>query len=331
MRNTPRTRCHTILLALGLLAVLFLGGTWNVLEAAPSNNHTAPAPVVAAPIQAEPTLRHDPTHATTPVATRQEISDKEYAQAFRERVAKTLERLRSIKAARAERESRRAMRIANTTPIETAAVTSAPMESEANPPVVPAPVEATLPTPSQEEPKTPSGAIEIPLATSDTPEPVVAPAPKAIEIPLAAPVLPKEKPVPDMITKNKPATLASNPPATKTATPAIEHHTAPAPTAQEVVKEIPTPTPAPQIMPTPTPQPLVMATPADPQAPVMESRSDVLFQKALSKMEKGKSRRMELARKSGIVLPSQGGDISKVSPALSHLNQAVKTLIDKLP
>lgn len=53
------------------------------------------------------------------------------------------------------------------------------------------------------------------------------------------------------------------------------------------------------------------------------------FSDTLARMQRKSSSRQEEAAKLGIVLPSQGGDISAVSPSLSKINAAVKEIINR--
>ena len=57
--------------------------------------------------------------------------------------------------------------------------------------------------------------------------------------------------------------------------------------------------------------------------------SRTVFSEILERMQKRSDERKAEAEKLGIVLPSQGGDISAVSPALAKINAKVKNLVDK--
>ena len=54
-----------------------------------------------------------------------------------------------------------------------------------------------------------------------------------------------------------------------------------------------------------------------------------LFSMALAKMQQTKAHRQAEAERLGIVLPSQGGDIASVSPALSKIQQTIRTIINR--
>lgn len=53
------------------------------------------------------------------------------------------------------------------------------------------------------------------------------------------------------------------------------------------------------------------------------------FSAVLARMQKRSAQRKAEAEKLGIVLPSQGGDMSAASPALSKINSAVKNILDR--
>lgn len=53
------------------------------------------------------------------------------------------------------------------------------------------------------------------------------------------------------------------------------------------------------------------------------------FAKVLARMQIRKAQREAEAQKLGVVLPSQGGDISTVSPALSKINQTLKNIVNR--
>ena len=64
---------------------------------------------------------------------------------------------------------------------------------------------------------------------------------------------------------------------------------------------------------------------------VKTAEEEPVFSQALKKMQQRAAERRAEAEKLGIVLPSQGGDMASVSPALSKINQTVKTILSRNP
>jgi hypothetical protein len=59
------------------------------------------------------------------------------------------------------------------------------------------------------------------------------------------------------------------------------------------------------------------------------SNKKPLFSKALAKMTKRRAERQAEAEKLGVVLPSQGGDLSDVSPSLNKINKTLKNIMSR--
>ncbi|HNX76244.1 MAG TPA: hypothetical protein PLM07_05355 [Candidatus Rifleibacterium sp.] len=56
---------------------------------------------------------------------------------------------------------------------------------------------------------------------------------------------------------------------------------------------------------------------------------DVPFAGVLARMQQNSNKRAAEAEKLGVVLPSQGGDIASVSPSLSKMQQAIRTIMTR--
>ncbi|MGM0599141.1 MAG: hypothetical protein ACQETH_04905 [Candidatus Rifleibacteriota bacterium] len=61
------------------------------------------------------------------------------------------------------------------------------------------------------------------------------------------------------------------------------------------------------------------------------SEEEPVFSEALKRMQQRAAERRAEAEKLGIVLPSQGGDMASVSPALSKINKTVKSILSRNP
>ncbi|GAB4268057.1 MAG: hypothetical protein Kow0029_03090 [Candidatus Rifleibacteriota bacterium] len=59
------------------------------------------------------------------------------------------------------------------------------------------------------------------------------------------------------------------------------------------------------------------------------SSDEAPFSRVLARMQQRSAERKAEAAKLGIVLPSQGGDINAVSPALSKINKTIKNIINR--
>lgn len=64
---------------------------------------------------------------------------------------------------------------------------------------------------------------------------------------------------------------------------------------------------------------------------VESEEEEPVFSQALQKMQQRAAERRAEAERLGIVLPSQGGDMASVSPALSKINKTVKTILSRHP
>ncbi len=75
----------------------------------------------------------------------------------------------------------------------------------------------------------------------------------------------------------------------------------------------------------------VTEAPAAPESLQASSsgQKDVPFAGVLARMQQNSSTRAAEAEKLGVVLPSQGGDIASVSPSLSRMQQAIRTIMTR--
>lgn len=77
------------------------------------------------------------------------------------------------------------------------------------------------------------------------------------------------------------------------------------------------------------PDEAVAATPVTANETLQQAEEYVPFAGVLTRMQQNRAHRAAQAEKLGVILPSQGGDIATVSPSLSKMQQAIKTIMNR--